>query len=166
VNWEFYSVLPEDKGFLGRITFPKREDAPEMPIAMTMRRHVLQQQLIDFTEKSEIPVKWGHELEGLEQSDEGVLVTFTNGVQEWFSFVIGCDGLHSKTRTYLFGEQSVDYTGVAAVCDHNVLRLLIPLTSNGCLVGWVLTDPARLSGQAYRKAGFWRRHYIQLLPHF
>jgi salicylate hydroxylase len=114
-DWEFYSVLPEDKGFLGGMSHPKREDAPDAPGAIATRRHALQQQLNDFAGKLGVPVRWAHELKSLEQDDEGVSVTFANGVEERFSFVVGCDGLHSNTRKSLFGEQPADYTGVATV---------------------------------------------------
>ena len=62
-----------------------------------------------------IAVNWGYQLEALQQDDDGVSVAFANGVQESFSFVIGCDGLRSSTRESLFGEQPVHYTGLSMV---------------------------------------------------
>lgn len=143
------------------MTHPKREDAPDAPGAITMRRHVLQQQLVDFAEKLGIPVQWSHELENLVQDDEGISVTFANGVQERFSFVVGCDGLRSNTRRSLFGEQPADYTGLATVCCRTVRFLGVRLTSCVFVVGWSLTDPTTTSGQACRKTDLWRRHHVR-----
>lgn len=69
--------------------------------------------LVEFAERAGVPVVWGHKLESLVQDNDSVTITFSNGVQETFSFVIGCDGLHSNTRTCLFGEQPATYTGLS-----------------------------------------------------
>lgn len=71
--------------------------------------------LVEFAERAGVPVVWGHKLESLVQDNDSVTITFSNGVQETFSFVIGCDGLHSNTRTCLFGEQPATYTGLSHV---------------------------------------------------
>ena len=111
-DWHFYSVIPEDKGFLGSLAHPDRGSGPH---SIAYRRHILQEELNAFAEKLGIPVKWGHELATLEQDEGGVNVTFTNGAKESFDFVVGCDGLGSKTREILFGDQRADYTGLAMV---------------------------------------------------
>lgn len=59
---------------------------------------------------------WGHKLEAIEQGEDSVTVTCANGVKETFSFVIGCDGLHSNTRICIFDEQPASYTGLTQVC--------------------------------------------------
>lgn len=71
--------------------------------------------MIEMAEKAGVRVLWGHKLEALEQGEDNVAVTFANGVKETFSFVVGCDGLHSNTRSCLFGEQPTSYTGFAQV---------------------------------------------------
>ena len=75
----------------------------------------MQKRLIEFAEKLGVQINWSHELESLEQSDDEVSVKFTNGVQETFSFVVGCDGLHSNTRKLIFGEHPALYTGLSMV---------------------------------------------------
>lgn len=115
-EWRCYSVLPEDKAYLGKLSHPKRHDGPHGYGSMALRRPVLIQRLHEFARKSGMEIKWDHMLRSLEQDDEGVNVIFANGVQERFSFVIGCDGLHSNTRKCLFGESPADYTGIALVC--------------------------------------------------
>lgn len=50
----------------------------------------------------------------LSQSSDGVSVTFTNGSNEWFDLVVGCDGINSTTRASLFGECDRKNTGWAS----------------------------------------------------
>jgi salicylate hydroxylase len=114
-EWRCYSVLPEDKAYLGGLSHPKRHDGPHGYGSMTFRRPTLIQRLHEFAQKSGIEIKLDHMLQSLEQDSDGVNVVFANGVRERFSFVIGCDGLHSDTRKCLFGESPADYTGLALV---------------------------------------------------
>ena len=44
-------------------------------------------------------------IEDLEQSESGVDVTFKNRKNEHFDLVVGADGLHSKVREIVFGEE-------------------------------------------------------------
>lgn len=63
-----------------------------------------------------IPIHWGYHLEGLtELEHEIVELRFANGETAQASFVVGCDGLHSNTRSALFGEIQPDYTGMVQV---------------------------------------------------
>ena len=50
-------------------------------------------------------------LESLDQNRGDVTVTFNNGVSEDFDLVVGADGLHSKVRRLVFGEQPCFRTG-------------------------------------------------------
>lgn len=61
----------------------------------------------------------------LEQTDTTVRVTFENGVSDFGSFVVGCDGLHSSTRKELFGEAKASYTGLTQVSTLNVRGLSV-----------------------------------------
>ena len=80
--------------------------------------------VVEYAQKLGIPIHFGHKLVELEQAAESVTVTFANGAKETFSFVIGCDGLHSNTRGCLFGETPADYTGVSQVRRHAFALLL------------------------------------------
>lgn len=114
--FNFYSVLPEDKGVLAELDGPKRRrEAMGGRGALGMRRSDLQRTLVATTERLGVPIRWGHHLTALEQREQDVLLTFSNGAQETVSFVVGCDGLHSDTRKALFGEQPADYTGLVQV---------------------------------------------------
>lgn len=109
-----YSMVEEDKGLLGT-TDMKRPRELDGFGTLLIRRFLMQTKIIEVAEKAGVRVMWGHKLEALEQSDDSVTVTFANGVKETFSFVVGCDGLHSNTRICLFGEQPASYTGFAQV---------------------------------------------------
>jgi len=47
------------------------------------------------------------------QSADGVSVTFSNGNNEWYDLVAGCDGINSATRASLFGQGGRSYAGYA-----------------------------------------------------
>lgn len=80
-----------------------------------VRRAEFHKLLIDTAEKHGIEIKWGHQAIQFEQSENAVEVVFANGVKDTASFVVGCDGLHSNTRTALFGKEKADFTGLAQV---------------------------------------------------
>lgn len=106
-----YSIVEEDKGLLVSVDMKQLK----VPSALLIRRSVVQTKVIEMVEKAGVRVLWDHKLEALEQGEDSVTVTCANGVKETFSFVIGCDGLHSNTRICLFGDQPASYTGFAQV---------------------------------------------------
>ncbi|KIP01417.1 hypothetical protein PHLGIDRAFT_17213 [Phlebiopsis gigantea 11061_1 CR5-6] len=111
-EWHFYSVVEEDEGLLGTSDSEGKVRERKGLGTICMRRPILQQRLVEFAEKAGVPFKWGHKLESLQQDDERVTVSFANGARETFSFVVGCDGLHSNTRACLFGEHPATYVGL------------------------------------------------------
>lgn len=64
--------------------------------------HILMETIPD------IPCHFDHSISQIEQTNEGVNVTFKNGRTEQFDLVMGADGLHSSTRRKAFEKQ--DYT--------------------------------------------------------
>ena len=81
-----------------------------------VKRETLLRYLSTSAERYGIPIKWGHMLTGLEDLGTDVEVSFSNGVKERASFVVGCDGLHSNTRVSLFGGETPRFTGLVQVC--------------------------------------------------
>ncbi|MEV6426741.1 FAD-dependent monooxygenase [Nocardia sp. NPDC051463] len=65
------------------------------------------------TAGSELDYRYGDWIEGLEQDDTGVEVSFASGATERFDLLIGADGVHSATRRLAFGpeEQFTTYLG-------------------------------------------------------
>ncbi|GJE94996.1 FAD-dependent monooxygenase [Phanerochaete sordida] len=110
-EFRFYSVLPGDTGLLGR-TEHLRALREHGQLAMSVRRPLLHARVVAHAQQLGAEVRFGHKLEGLAQSEEGVEVVFANGAKETFDFVVGCDGLHSSTRVCLFGDMPADYTGL------------------------------------------------------
>lgn len=95
--------------------YPRRFRERDGAAPVAVHRGVMQKRSIDFAQKLGVEMNWGHNLRALEQTDTDVTLTFENGVRETFDFVVGCDGLHSRTRSCIFGEQPAEYTGLAQV---------------------------------------------------
>ncbi|KIJ18643.1 hypothetical protein PAXINDRAFT_167222 [Paxillus involutus ATCC 200175] len=76
------------------------------------RRPEFHRLLIETAQQYGIEVVWGHQAVDFEQSDGEVHVKFANETSDTASFVVGCDGLHSDTRTALFGREKADFTGL------------------------------------------------------
>ncbi|GAA2071436.1 FAD-dependent monooxygenase [Streptomyces albiaxialis] len=63
--------------------------------------------------RDEVEFLFGDSIDTLDQTQEGVEVTFRGGRQRTFDLVVGADGMHSRTREFLFGpeEQFNRYLG-------------------------------------------------------
>lgn len=59
----------------------------------------------------EVPLRMGNGLEHLEQKEGRVNVRFSDGTTGVYDAVIGADGIHSKTRRIIFGEEPDHETG-------------------------------------------------------
>ena len=60
-------------------------------------------------------IKYGYQFESLKQlADSKCEVTFSNGYQEQFDYVVGSDGAFSKVRSYL-SDVDIEYTGISMV---------------------------------------------------
>ena len=55
-----------------------------------------------------------HQLVDLEEGDEGATVIFANGRRETFDVVIGADGIRSRVRQVLYGDDTPTYLGQTA----------------------------------------------------
>ena len=81
-----------------------------------VQREQFHRALVEQAELRGIPINWGHHLQSLEElTNDCVELSFANGRIARASFVVGCDGLHSNTRSALFGDMLPDYTGLVQV---------------------------------------------------
>jgi salicylate hydroxylase len=73
------------------------------------------QYLVDTAQERGIPIHWGHKLVSFEENVDEVTAVFQNGSRFGGSFAVGCDGLHSGSRTTLFGREKPHYLGMTQV---------------------------------------------------
>ena len=59
-------------------------------------------------------IRFAQRIRSLTQDDQGVQLVFEDGHSETFDVVIGADGIHSRVRTALFGEEYPRFTGVVS----------------------------------------------------
>ncbi len=59
-------------------------------------------------------VRFGQRVKSLAQGEAGVTLRFEDGHEERFDVVIGADGIHSRVRAALFGEEQPRFTGVVS----------------------------------------------------
>ncbi len=59
-------------------------------------------------------VKFSKRLRSIDQDADGVTLHFEDGSQARHDVVIGADGIHSRVRSSLFGEESPRFTGVVS----------------------------------------------------
>lgn len=57
-------------------------------------------------------IRMGTTVENIEQAGGEVNVTFSDGTEESFDLVVGCDGVRSKTRSMVFGHVPLSYSGM------------------------------------------------------
>ena len=76
--------------------------APPIMCGGGIMRPVLHDILSTRVRAAGIAVRLGVTAEVLDQDDNGVDVTFSDGVQERYDLVVGADGIFSKTRTMIF----------------------------------------------------------------
>ena len=110
-----YSTLEEDTGLLGDNDVPADVRDAFGYSMRGVRRTELLRLLVDTAEVQGIPIHWDHRLIDIEQSGSGVKAIFANGFIDTGTFLVGCDGLHSVTRTVLFGEGPITFLGLTQV---------------------------------------------------
>lgn len=59
-------------------------------------------------------IEFGKRLKTLTQNESGVLLQFEDGSERTFDVVVGADGIHSRVRSALFGEEKPRFTGVVS----------------------------------------------------
>jgi len=92
----------------------KRLNGPDYPAAVGIMRHALYSLLKQILADAQVPVDLGVTVSSLDQDDNGVDVTLTDGSHGRYCLVVGADGAYSKIRDMLFGRECRPrYTGQA-----------------------------------------------------
>jgi 2-polyprenyl-6-methoxyphenol hydroxylase-like FAD-dependent oxidoreductase len=71
-------------------------------------------------------IRLGHKVRTVEPGVDSAMVVFADGKSSTFDVLIGADGIHSPTRTALFGPESPDFTGLVSyrsVFDRNLVSV-------------------------------------------
>ncbi|KAI0248089.1 hypothetical protein BJV78DRAFT_1276678 [Lactifluus subvellereus] len=134
VSMSSYSTLEEDMGLLGKNDVPAdMRDVFGYPMR-GVRRTELIQLLVDTAEAQGIPIRWDHRLSNVEQDDVGVTAVFANGFTDTGAFLVGCDGLHSATRTVLFGEEPTSFLGLTQT--GGISPTPSSMRDHPCVINW------------------------------
>src|ERR1700743_2527935 len=81
-------------------------------------------------------VKLSHKLTGLDETGDGVKLTFANGATAVADAVVGADGVHSLVRDILFGQSPVNFTGRIAYRTTYPASLLNGERIDDCTKWW------------------------------
>lgn len=92
------------------------DDANKFFSARVMRSDLQGALLGAAQEKSAISIAWGKKVVMIKESDTDVRMVFGDGTESGHTLLLGCDGIHSATRTLIVepGRQPT-YTGIAVV---------------------------------------------------
>jgi 2-polyprenyl-6-methoxyphenol hydroxylase-like FAD-dependent oxidoreductase len=83
------------------------------PQGFTVKRGFLHQLLREAAQREGVPVEFGKKLAQLRMTDRGVTAMFEDGTSADGDFLVGCDGIHSRTRKLILPNAAEpDYTGL------------------------------------------------------
>ncbi len=70
--------------------------------------------LINVIKKAVDPdsIRMNTTVDKIDQTNDEVYVTFSDGTEETYDLVVGCDGVRSKTRNMVFGDVPLSYSGM------------------------------------------------------
>lgn len=113
------------------------------PLSITDEMEILRGDLVNILyehTRQNVTYRFGTQITHLEQDDEHVTVTFSDGQQESYDLVIAADGIRSKTRKLMFNDESVfKYLGVC------VAYLTIPRAETDTnWARWYTADESRI----------------------
>jgi len=81
-------------------------------------------------------IRLNHRLVGLDETAEGIRLTFADGSKRTVDAVIGADGVHSTVKVILFGESAPNFTGRVAYRTTYAARLLSGHEPDECTKWW------------------------------
>ncbi|KAH8886551.1 FAD/NAD(P)-binding domain-containing protein [Thozetella sp. PMI_491] len=106
-----HSLKGEDLGQISMISWSKHQTGFGY---VRVRRTDLVDVLLEAIGKTGIPIHNGKHLVGIEEKDDQVLVSFSDGAQDSADLLLGCDGIHSAVRRLHVDSECVpEYSGIA-----------------------------------------------------
>jgi 2-polyprenyl-6-methoxyphenol hydroxylase-like FAD-dependent oxidoreductase len=106
-----YVMYDGEGEFIARMKLLRVAD-PDLPAVNGLPRPALHKILTEAAVEVGARIRLGLSLGKLDQKDDGVDVTLTDGSRENYDLVVGADGIRSQTRAILFGNRLEPlYTG-------------------------------------------------------
>lgn len=103
-GWDTITMRDPAGGTIAEIASP-RVWSQDRPGALGIMRPVLGQILEDNAIKSGADLDFNIHITAIEQDDDGVTVTLSDGTTDRADLLIAADGVYSKTREMVFGEK-------------------------------------------------------------
>ncbi|KAI8920328.1 hypothetical protein DFJ77DRAFT_238272 [Powellomyces hirtus] len=134
---------------------------------LAMRRSTLMEGMIEAAEAEGVAFHYGKELVDITESDTAVTATFSDGTTETGDFLIGADGLRSRTRQYVTEKThdpakyagAVNYYGSATFeDDSHVDPGLMMAQGNGWMWGQYKVNPKK------KEYTWWAAHLADPTP--
>lgn len=129
---QFYSIEPADAGLLAQTSIIAdlvSSNDISHPWKTVPRAGFHTLIVKEAEELYGVPIYYDKNVVGIEQGEdegeESVKVLFADGGSDTGSFVVGCDGLHSRTRIALFGKEQAHYTGMIQVRVSVQIRMIV-----------------------------------------
>lgn len=126
---------------------------------ITVMRGVLSRALREAALAAGVRVVFGKELHAVAERDGGVVATFADGTTATGAMLIGCDGIHSRTRYSFFPEApKPTYTGILNL--GGVVQTGLPATDTAM---HMIFGKAGFFGYAVRPGGdtYWFSNFAQ-----
>ncbi|MCB9078799.1 MAG: FAD-dependent monooxygenase [Anaerolineaceae bacterium] len=147
IKAEYVGYVNEDGNLIAKLDIAlmrKIMDGRYLPLMHRTLEETLYQAIADKVE-----VRFGCSLTAITQTPDTVTATFDDGRREAFDLLIGADGIHSRTRSLVFGPESefAHYLGYYVACyslpDHyHIGRAWQNYTEPGRQVGAYCSDRA------------------------
>ncbi|ULL16659.1 FAD-dependent monooxygenase [Paenibacillus sp. H1-7] len=97
------------------------------PHGVTVKRSLLHRVLREEAQRQGIPIELGKKLVKVQMTSDQVIVHFQDGTSATGDFLIGCDGIHSKSRSILLPNAAQpSYTGLISFGGFARSKELVP----------------------------------------
>lgn len=97
-HWRAIDICDADGNLTRTVSVPPPDGAEDLPAAAGILRPRLAKILGEATERAGARIRLGLSFADMEQDEEGVDVTFTDGSHGRYDLVIGADGINSAVR--------------------------------------------------------------------